>query len=159
MARNSIPMTVSAYTTDVEFRLRTWKQDGAMVRFVGIAVEHKYLSRGGHRLTNAGEKKRHEDTSKAIHELCEEFQESIRFEKKPRSSRKQMQYKFRHVGPKPIVFKDAFTANGAKLKDGSGAILFVTHSFRYPFFSLPMKFETIRHVRENCASHVPFDQD
>ena len=61
MMQDTIPMKVSGYTTDVEFSLRTWKQDGAMIRFLGIAADHKYRSRGGHRLTNAGEKKRHED--------------------------------------------------------------------------------------------------
>ena len=33
MMQNTIPMTVSAYTTDVEFSVRAWKKDGALVRF------------------------------------------------------------------------------------------------------------------------------
>ena len=113
-----IRMTISDFTTDVEFSLRTWNQDGAMVRFLGIAAHHKYRSPGGHRDGRIHDQKRHKDTCSAIRTLAKMFPQSLRFTGEAERPTKAMNYRFLQKGPKALIFKGTFSTKGRKPTNG-----------------------------------------
>ena len=113
-----IQMTTCDFTTDVEFSLRCWKQDGAMVRFLGIAAAHKYRSPGGHKIDNPNVMKRHKDTCNAIRSLAQEFPQLLKFTGEEGRSCRAMNYRFLQKGPKALIFKGTFTNAGRKPANG-----------------------------------------
>ena len=113
-----IPMTISAFTTDVEFSLRSWDQDGAMVRFLGIAAAHKYRSPGGHRNGKRHDEKRHKDTCSAIRRLAQMFPHSLKCTGDAERPSKAMNYRFLQKGPKALTFKGTFSKQGRKPSNG-----------------------------------------
>ena len=113
-----IQMTVSDLTTDVEFSLKCWKQDGAMLRFLGIAAAHEYRSRGGHADIFPQLKKRHVATCKAIETLARQFPETLKYTGTEERRSKAMNYRFLQKGPKALVVKGTFTAQGRKPANG-----------------------------------------
>ena len=113
-----IQMTVSDFTTDVEFSLRCWEQDGAMVRFLGIAAAHRYRSRGGHKADNPDTRKRHMDTCKAIETLAKTFPTCLKYTGVEERATKAMNYRFLQKGPRALTFKGTFTTQGRKPANG-----------------------------------------
>ena len=113
-----IKMSVSDFTTDVEFSLRTWNQDGAMYRFLGIAASHKYRSRGGHRTGKTTSQTRYKATCKAIQQLSRDFPKLIRYEGEQKKSATRMNYRFLQPGPGPLSFTGTFTSRGRKPTNG-----------------------------------------
>ena len=113
-----IQMTVSDFTTDVEFSVRCWERDGAMVRFLGIAAAHRYRSRGGHKEDNPDTRKRHMDTCRAIETLAKTFPTCLRYTGVEQRATKAMNYRFLQKGPKALTFKGTFTTQGRKPVNG-----------------------------------------
>ena len=111
-------MTVSDFTTDVEFSLRCWDQDGVMVRFLGIAAAHKYRSPGGHKANNPDTNKRHRDTCKAIETLANTFPASLKYTGGEERATGAMKYRFLQKGPKALTLKGTFEARGRKPGNG-----------------------------------------
>ena len=113
-----IQMTISDFTTDVEFSLRSWNQDGAMIRFLGIAAAHKYRSPGGHRNGTLTSPQRHKDTCSAIRKLAQMFPHSLKYTGDAERATKAMNYKFLQKGPKALMFKGTFSNAGRKPANG-----------------------------------------
>lgn len=117
-----IQMTVSDYTTDVEFSLKTWQRDGAMIRFLGITAEHVYRARGGHASPNSSEDKRYKATAKAISSLVKEFPTLIRYNEHNKRPKTVMPYRFAQVGPPPMVLDGSYEARGRRPDNGMRAM-------------------------------------
>jgi hypothetical protein len=113
-----IHMTVSDYTTDVEFSLRAWAADGCMIRFLGIAAEHIYRARGGHRLDKEWGDQRFVNTCEAIKMLAREFPTLIKYNPAKTISQRGMRYKFMQVGPAPLMLQGSFERRGRKNAKG-----------------------------------------
>ena len=113
-----IPMTICDFTTDVEFSVRCYAEDGVMIRFLGIAAAHKYRSAGGHADGNVSNKKRHEDTCKAIRSLARKFPKFLKYTGKHERQSKTMSYRFLQKGPKALTFKGMFTNRGRRPANG-----------------------------------------
>ena len=111
-------MVTSNYTTDVEFSLRCWAECGCMVRFLGIAANHAYRSRGGLSMTAESAQRRQEDTCKAIEKLSKEFPTLIRTVRRETRRKTRMNYRFCQKGPKPMQFYGTFETRGRKLTAG-----------------------------------------
>ena len=112
-----IMMTISDYTTDVEFSLRCWNRDGAMVRFLGIAAQHRYRSRGGHRSGQDLHEQRYKDTCTAIKMLAKEFPKNIVYTGQKKNTA-TMSYRFLPKGPRPFKFKGTYTTRGRRPEHG-----------------------------------------
>ena len=117
-----IQMTISDFTTDVEFSARCWHTDGAMIRFLGIAAAHKYRSAGGHEIDNPNVRKRHQQTCRAIQYLAKTFPTSLRYTADRERPTQAMKYRFLQKGPKPLVFKGTFTNRGRRPVNGWRAV-------------------------------------
>ena len=111
-------MTISNFTTDVEFSLRCWDESGSIVRFLGIAASHAYRSRGGLSMNSMSPEARYEQTNKAIEKLAKKFPKLIRTERKQSRRMTRMTYSFRQIGKAPMKFFGTFETRGPKLKKG-----------------------------------------
>lgn len=111
-------MTMCDFTTDVEFSLRCWAQDGAMIRFLGIAAAHKYRSPGGHEIDNPNVTERHIRTCRALQTLAGKFPHLVKYTGDEKRPSKAMNYRFLQRGPKKIMFKGTFTTSGRKPVNG-----------------------------------------
>lgn len=113
-----IHMTMCDFTTDVEFSLKCWEQDGAMVRFLGIAAAHKYRSPGGHEIDNPDVTERHKSTCKALQTLASKFPHLVKYTGDEKRPSKAMNYRFLQKGPKNLMFKGTFSTKGRKPANG-----------------------------------------
>ena len=131
-----IQMTVSDYTTDVEFSVKCWSEDGAMVRFLGIAAAHKYRAAGGHRDRTPNAKKRHQETCKAIQKLASQYPKCLKYTGDEERPSKAMNYRFLQKGPKALRFKGTFSSRGRTPSNGwrhlSGAERMRASRLRHP---------------------------
>ena len=113
-----IQMTECDFTTDVEFSVKCWAQDGEMIRFSGIAAAHKYRSRGGHADSNPDAKKRHAETCRAIEMLAKKFPACLKYTGAKERATDAMNYKFLPKGPPPLKFKGTVETKGRKPANG-----------------------------------------
>ena len=113
-----IQMTISDFTTDVEFSLRSWNEDGSMIRFLGIAAHHEYRSPGGHRNGKMHDQQRHKDTCSALRTLAKMFPHCLKYTGETERATKAMNYKFLQKGPRALIFKGTFSKQGRKPSNG-----------------------------------------
>jgi hypothetical protein len=110
-------LTVSDYTTDVEFTLRTWSRDKGFLRFLGATAMHTYRSPGGHASTGSSPDERARETDRAIKSLAAEFPSLLRH-KKAKTSNTSMPYSFLPKGGSSRMVKGLYFTKGRKPQNG-----------------------------------------
>jgi len=109
--------TVSDYTTDVEFTLRTWSRDKGFIRFLGATAMHTYRSPGGHASTGMSTGERADATDRAIQCMAAEFP-TLLVHNKSKTCRASMPYTFVPKGGPPRMVKGLYCTKGRKPQNG-----------------------------------------
>ena len=90
----------SVFTTDLEWSCRSWTQDGSFFRYLHVAAEKQYRSKGGHLLAHTASQ-RWTLTAKGIKQLAAEFPSLVTFDGLKKTSLRGQPYRLHHVGRRP----------------------------------------------------------
>jgi hypothetical protein len=114
-------LSISNFTTDVEFSLRMWTRDGGFARLLGVSALHQYRQVGGHSVFKSKINQRISDTEKAIRQLGHLFPQLIKFVPDKKTSDAGMKYVFVPKGGPPFLLKGTYTNRGRHCADSCRA--------------------------------------